>query len=398
MSALVAALPATSAWMPAHHLSSQALRPAKLLSSSLSSSSTFTVASPNACLLSRSCGTKRALTRLYVSAVDAEADDAHHRDLAQPSQQQQEQPQQPGQDGSLNLSNTQKIINAVFLAVSFGYALYEVLNIDHGMTRGWTASEIAMRIPLDNWENYESSLANKPVFTKTLINVIIYLLGDWLSQTVFQKKNVLEFDIQRTLRNGFIGLCFGPLVHEYYQFSDTILPPEDGMVTRLEKILMDQTIYLTVKCSIYISAVGLLSGESWPTVQQKVKDKIVPICFTAWKFWPLVHCITYGLIPARHRILWVNSVDLVWNAILATQANKPKQEPDQDAALPGAENALLLQNAAAQDNDALTSNESSISPLVVLDNQWVEDQKDHVAEILGANNNNQNMTADAVAA
>jgi len=183
-----------------------------------------------------------------------------------------------------------------------------------------------MRIPLDNWGAYESYLANKPVVTKTLINVIIYLLGDWLSQTIFQQRNVLEFDIKRTFRNGFIGLCFGPLVHEYYQFSDSILPPEDGIVTRLEKIVMDQTIYLTVKCSIYISAVGLLSGKDWPTVQQTVKDKIVGIVFTAWKFWPLVHCITYGLIPARHRILWVNSVDLVWNAILATMASKVQKD------------------------------------------------------------------------
>lgn len=30
----------------------------------------------------------------------------------------------------------------------------------------------------------------------------------------------------------------------------------------------------------------------------------------------------HSLIPAQHRILWVNSVDLVWNAILATLAQK----------------------------------------------------------------------------
>jgi protein Mpv17 len=196
-------------------------------------------------------------------------------------------------EDSSGLSTQQKVINALFLSAAFGYAIYTILNIDAGLTRGWSASEIAMRIPLDNWGAYESYLANKPIVTKTLINVIIYLLGDWLSQTVFQGKNVLDFDISRTLRNGFIGLCFGPCVHQYYEFSDAILPPENGLVTRLEKILMDQTIYLTVKCSIYICAVGLLAGEDWLTVKQRVKDKIVGIVFTAWKFWPLVHCITY---------------------------------------------------------------------------------------------------------
>ncbi|EEC51741.1 predicted protein, partial [Phaeodactylum tricornutum CCAP 1055/1] len=215
-----------------------------------------------------------------------------------------------------------KLFNGTLLAVSFGFVIFTVLNIDHGMTRGWTQSEIAMRIPLDNWANYESSLEEKPIFTKTLINVVIYLLGDWLSQTLFQKKNVLDFDASRTLRNGFIGLCFGPLVHEYYQFSDHILPVEGGIWNRVEKILMDQTIYLTVKCSVYISAVGLLQGDDWSTVKQTVKHRIGGIVFTAWKFWPLVHCITYSVIPAQHRILWVNSVDLIWNAILASMSQK----------------------------------------------------------------------------
>jgi protein Mpv17 len=199
-----------------------------------------------------------------------------------------------GEDDDLSLQ--QKVINLVFLSAAFGYAAYTIFNIDNGMTRGWTMQEQVMRIPLDNWGAYESYLANKPIITKTLINVIIYLLGDWLSQTAFQGKHVLNFDISRTLRNGFIGLCFGPLVHQYYEFSDAILPPENGLVTRLEKIFMDQTIYLTVKCSIYISAVGLLAGEDWSTVKQTVKDKIVGVVFTAWRFWPIVHCITYRYV------------------------------------------------------------------------------------------------------
>ena len=219
-----------------------------------------------------------------------------------------------------------KFFNAMLLIVSFGFAMYTIFSVDNGMTRGWTQSEIAMRIPVDNWSSYESALAESPIVTKTTINVIIYLLGDWLSQTVFAKKNVLDFDAKRTLRNGFIGLCFGPLVHMYYEWSDTILPVEAGLLNRVKKIFMDQTLYLSIKCSIYISAVGLLAGEDWEDVKQTVKERIGPVCFTAWKFWPLVHCITYGVVPARHRILWVNCVDLVWNAILSTLSRKAEPE------------------------------------------------------------------------
>jgi protein Mpv17 len=243
---------------------------------------------------------------------------------------QSENPEPPSIQSS---EITKKVLNGLLLAVCFGYAAYTILNIDSGMTRGWTQSEIAMRIPLDNWLNYESSLADRPIFTKTTINVIIYLLGDWLSQTIFSKKNVLDFDAGRTLRNGFIGLCFGPLVHEYYQFSDYILPVEGGMWNRLEKIVMDQTIYLTVKCSIYIAAVGLLRGDDVESVKTNVQTKLPNIVVTAWKFWPLVHLVTYGVIPARHRILWVNCVDLVWNAILASMSQR-KEIPEEEESEP----------------------------------------------------------------
>jgi protein Mpv17 len=213
-----------------------------------------------------------------------------------------------------------KVLNACLLAICFGFVTYSILNVDSGMTRGWSIPEKAMRIPLDNWSSYESSLNTQPIATKTMINVIIYLLGDWLSQTIFVKKNVLEFDALRTLRNGLIGLVFGPLVHEYYEFSDYILPVEVGW-NRLFKILMDQTLYLSVKCSVYIVAVNVLAGESFEFSVDTAKNKIKDVMITAWKFWPLVHCITYGAIPARHRILWVNCVDLFWNAILALKTS-----------------------------------------------------------------------------
>jgi protein Mpv17 len=349
--ALVAAFPATIAWMPSHPIASTSS-----LSTRLSSPS---------------------LTRLSISVVD---------NTVAERQYDQALPQEEEIDVDIidvvpyvepPLDTMQRTINALFLTASFGYALYTIFNIDHGMTRGWSPSEIAMRIPLDNWENYESSLANSPIFTKTAINVIIYLLGDWLSQTVFQKNHVLDFDITRTLRNGFIGLCFGPLVHEYYQFSDSILPPEDGIFIRFQKILMDQTLYLTVKCTIYIAAVGLLGGDDLSTVRKTVEEKIGGIVVTAWKFWPLVHCITYGLVPARHRILWVNTVDLFWNAILASKAQKVEESTDV---------AYVVESALEEVDAHVVHDQKDIDILPVL------------AEIIGNNNNHQtNMTADAQA-
>jgi protein Mpv17 len=243
--------------------------------------------------------------------------------------------------------------------------------------------EIAMRIPMDTWAGYETALEDKPVATKTMINVVIYLLGDWLSQTVFQKRNVLDFDAKRTLRNGFIGLCFGPLVHAYYEFSDTILPLTDGdLWTRGEKILMDQTIYLAVKCSIYVAAVSMLQGDSFDTAKDNVKNRLPNIVVTAWKFWPLVHCLTYSVIPSRHRILWVNMIDLIWNAILASMASKKLPSPDETVALAQEEAAATALTMIEGESSSSSSSSSPLPEGMVVMNDKEQQEQQQLDDIL----------------
>lgn len=77
--------------------------------------------------------------------------------------------------------------------------------------------------------------------------------------------------------------------------------------------------------------VGLLRGDDKDTVVQDVKTRLWPIVFRGWKFWPLAHIITYGVIPPRHRVLWVNMLDLLWSSILATLASSKSEavaQPD----------------------------------------------------------------------
>mmetsp|Transcript_9065 Transcript_9065/g.26422 ORF Transcript_9065/g.26422 Transcript_9065/m.26422 type:complete len:98 (+) Transcript_9065:950-1243(+) len=80
---------------------------------------------------------------------------------------------------------------------------------------------------------------------------------------------------------------------------------------------MDQSIYISVKTAAYIGLSNVLAGETKEYAGEEIKTRLPTVLFTAWRFWPIVHVVTYGLIPARHRVLWVNCVDLVWSSILA---------------------------------------------------------------------------------
>lgn len=219
----------------------------------------------------------------------------------------------------LNLSNTELIINAALVTFCFSFALYTIFNIDQGMTRGWTQAETLVRMPVDSWKGYEDSLAAKPLFTKTMLNTIVYLLGDWLSQTLFKKRNVLDFEYKRTMRNGCIGAMFGAYAHKYYEFSDWVLPMTEP-INKLYKIGMDQTLFMGSKIGTFLFMVVLLAGGTFEESVDNVKTKLKDVMLTAWRFWPFVHCITYTVIPTQHRLLWVAGVDLFWQAILAVLA------------------------------------------------------------------------------
>jgi len=75
--------------------------------------------------------------------------------------------QMKGAEDANILMNKDRFINLCLLIAAFGYAIHTILDVDHGMTRGWTHKEVMLRLPYDNWRNYENSLANSPIWTKT---------------------------------------------------------------------------------------------------------------------------------------------------------------------------------------------------------------------------------------
>ena len=212
--------------------------------------------------------------------------------------------------------SSRRTVNTVLVTLVLAYVLISVLQVDADLSRGWTFLERFNRLLGANWDAYEMQLRATPVATKTAINCGIYLVADWLSQQLSGAKP-LDFDTSRVIKNGAIGAFFGPLVCAYYSFSDDVLPPMDPSNIPY-KILMDQTLYAATKYSMYLGLVGLGSGKDVEQCKGEIQTKLLPTLQTGWKFWPLVHLITYNAIPPRHRILWINCVDLVWVTILAS--------------------------------------------------------------------------------
>mmetsp|Transcript_19506 Transcript_19506/g.50360 ORF Transcript_19506/g.50360 Transcript_19506/m.50360 type:complete len:97 (+) Transcript_19506:1-291(+) len=91
---------------------------------------------------------------------------------------------------------------------------------------------------------------------------------------------------------------------------------------------MDQTVYAAFKYTMYVGLRELLSGTPVGDAAREATSSTWPLLQRGWRFWPAVHVITYSVIPPRHRVLWVNSADLVWVTILSLF--KSSEEDDSD--------------------------------------------------------------------
>jgi protein Mpv17 len=223
--------------------------------------------------------------------------------------------------GNARFDDLSKVLS---VCIVLGLAAYRFFSVDADLSRGWTAFEIVQRLLPDNWNEYESAIAEDPVVTKTIINMVIYVLADWLSQ-VLEGCKPFEFDERRLFRSGLIGLFFGPVTCAYYEFSDSILDPYI-IANRPLKILMDQTLYAASKYTVFVFLREVIGGTGPEEAFGQARKSTWPLLKRGWRFWPAVHMITYSVIPPRHRVLWVNCADLVWVTILSLTVSSVAKE------------------------------------------------------------------------
>ena len=201
--------------------------------------------------------------------------------------------------------------------------LNNVVTVDADIMRGWSAEEMAVRIPIDNWLSYSAVLDKAPLLTKALTSATVYTIGDIIAQTT-QGKSIGEFDRPRIFRSLLAGLIgHGPLSHLWYDLSENIFENVmhlEGWIGTLIKVVIDQTTWGPFWNNTYILLLGLMQLKKIEDIGDEMKRTTVPLIVSGLKLWPLAHLVTYGLIPVENRLLWVDLVEIIWVTILATAA------------------------------------------------------------------------------
>ncbi|KAL7469265.1 hypothetical protein ACHAXS_009524 [Conticribra weissflogii] len=221
-------------------------------------------------------------------------------------------------------------INLAILLLAIFTVLHQILSIDTHLSRGWTAEEIATRIPLDNWISYNHILSIAPLPTKAVTSATVYTIGDIIAQSK-EGAEIGKLDRWRILRSLIAGLVgHGPMSHVWYHvsedFFETTLKLDHVWWDFLPKVVVDQTIFGPIWNNSYILLLGIMQLRSPRVIWEDMRRTTVPLVLEGLKLWPFVHCITYGVIPVENRLLWVDAVEIVWVTILASQASGKGKE------------------------------------------------------------------------
>jgi len=149
-----------------------------------------------------------------------------------------------------------------------------------------------------------------------------------------------EFDVWRTARSATAGALFlGPLAHEYYHLQDALFTsllhgaPAPAWLP-VAKVAVDQTAYAATYNLVYFTVLGVSRGDDPHEVLATFRRLFWYLMKSGWRLWPIVHCITYSIIPTEHRLLWVDGIEVAWVTFLSMVASGeshvgPLQDEDQ---------------------------------------------------------------------
>jgi len=187
---------------------------------------------------------------------------------------------------------------------------------------------------------YHRLLVDKPVITKSVTCGILSFTGDIIAQTIEHKYSMnnnnnnsqlntwrilSRIDMGRTLRFTSFGfLIFGPSAHYWYRFLDKLFPKPTTQ-SLLSKVLADQTLFTPVAIVSVFSYISLLEGHS---SFEKVRQDFWPTLKANWALWLPAQTINFRFTPPDYRVLFVNSVALIWNVYLASASASPVSKQD----------------------------------------------------------------------
>lgn len=187
---------------------------------------------------------------------------------------------------------------------------------------------------------YDGWLRASPMLTKSVTSAVLFGVGDRIAQRVEQWKNgddvasqsgsededaenrIVTASTARTLRMMFWGgVLFAPIAHTWVNFVERTVG-SSGRVVVTKKILLDMFAFAPCSNTLFYTTTKLLEGERPSDAFDFALQKMPKTLAANYTVWPFANVVTYGVVPLRYRILFINFVSMGWSTFLSLTSSE----------------------------------------------------------------------------
>lgn len=102
------------------------------------------------------------------------------------------------------------------------------------------------------------------------------------------------------------------LVINRYNLLDRRIPGHTFQVA-LKKLLVDQLLFSPVCLTVFFLSLGLFKGGDWEEFFSDLRQKGWRLYAAEWLVWPPAQLVNFYLLPTRFRVLFDNTVSLLFD-------------------------------------------------------------------------------------
>ena len=128
--------------------------------------------------------------------------------------------------------------------------------------------------------------------------------------------------MKRFITLSIFGFIYhGPSGHYFYNWLDSKIEGTEAKHVAA-KVAFDQIIWCPIFMSVFFTYLGLVNGDSFAAIGDKIKKDLLSACQGSWKVWPIVHAVNFKFISTKHRLIFINSVQIAFNMFLSLIGTK----------------------------------------------------------------------------
>lgn len=191
-------------------------------------------------------------------------------------------------------------------------------------------------------EHYERANANHPVVVRGGIGIGLFAFGDYIAQRLdhaaltdsnehSRPRGMLadEFywDPARAFRSSsWRAIVWAPIATGFWHFLDrrVRISGARGAMVKIAADLASLNLLMTytfIAWSKTWTHVQLDEPVSAREVIEYTNERFPKTILRSYAYWFPLHCVTYGLVPARHRLVWVSICSIGFAALLSCSAS-----------------------------------------------------------------------------